>query len=336
MKGNKLSVRENYLKTIGGEWGEWIPYHRAECDWIVPAFFLKFMATPERRDMFGVPWVINDAGPMPDTTRPPIESMADWRDTVELPDLDAIDWPAMAEKDLANVGPDKLFVLFTCQASACSLFLPIMAMVGFEEGLLSFYEEPEAVHEFCECLTDFYVKLIDYEEKYYDPPIYLIADDLGMEIGPLISYDIYEEFLRPYYKRIIDKIKSYGKIVEFHMCGKTEVFANDLADLGIDIWQQAQAMNDHNAVKAAHPNLVFNGGWDSTTPANAPNAAEEVCRQEVRDTIDRLVPLGPFIFFAPVVGSGPEADNRRAWICDEVYKYGPEALKKLELGPYAA
>ena len=115
--------------------------------------------------MFGVPWAINDAGPMPDTTKPPLESMADWRDVVKLPDLDA-----------------------------------------------------------------------------------------------LIPFGIYEEFLKPYYKRMVDKIKGFGKKVEFHMCGKVEPFIMDLAEMGVPVVSAfiLDGINDQDAFALSASPLSLN------------------------------------------------------------------------------
>lgn len=327
-----LTPAENYLKTINGEWGEWIPNSLAENTWVIPSFYMAFMAEPGGRDMFGVPWAVNAAGPMPDThQKPPLECMEDWRNVVNLPDLDAIDWEEMAKADLAAVPEGFIPLVFTCAGAAGNYFLPIMAMMGFENGLISFYESPEAVKEFCECMTEYYLRVIDLEEKYYNPVVYCVADDLSSAAAPFISMDVYNEFLKPYYKQLFDRIKSYGKKVEFHLCGKAEPFIEDFMDMGLDIWQSAQPLNDLAGLKAKYGNrLTINGGWNINAPANFPNASEEECRQAAREAIDLLVTLGPSEFFGLAVGSDEDTQQRNAWIFDEVAKYGHEVLANIE------
>jgi hypothetical protein len=106
-------------------------------------------------------------------------------------------------------------------------------------------------------------------------------------------------------------------------------FVEDLVEVGVDIWQSAQAMNDLEGLKAKYGDrLTINGGWDSNSPANFTGATEDECRQAVRDSIDRLVKLGPGMFFGMVIGEGPEVEQRNAWIFDEAMKYGREALAK--------
>ena len=325
-----MTAKENYRAVLNGEWGEWVPVHKSDCEWVIPSFYMRFMATPEKRDMFGVPWAINANGPMPDTTKPPvIDDMEDWRQVVNLPDLDAVDWEQMAAFDLGRIDPDRMALVFTCAGPAGNFFLPIMAMLGFVNGLMSFYDSPEAVHEFCEYMTEYYLRVIDLEEKYYDPEVYCIADDMATANAPFISMDVYDEFLKPYYKRLIERCKSYGKKVEFHLCGKAEPIISDLFDMGVDIWQAAQWMNDLEGLRGKYGSrITFNGAWDTEGPANMEGADEQTCRQAVRNSIDRLVALGPSVFMGSALGEGPIIEQQNKWILDEAYTYGREAVAR--------
>ena len=41
------------------------------------------------------------------------------------------------------------------------MILPLMSYMGFEDGLLAFYEEPETIHELLEYLSEFYMSISD-------------------------------------------------------------------------------------------------------------------------------------------------------------------------------
>jgi hypothetical protein len=64
-------------------------------------------------------------------------------------------------------------------------------------GLLG-NQEP-ACGNACECMTEYYLRVIDLEEKYYNPEAYCIADDLSSVNAPFISMDTYNEFPKPHY-----------------------------------------------------------------------------------------------------------------------------------------
>ena len=325
-----MTAKENYRAVLNGEWGEWIPITKGDCRWIVPTAFISYIFTPEKKDMFGVHWKLEEAGPMVDTTRPPaIDDLANWRDCVNLPDLDSIDWEAAAAKELAAIDPDDPFVIWVGGGNTGNIFLPIMNMMGFEEGLMSFYESPDDVHEFCEYMTQYYLRLIDIEERYYNPDVFCFGDDFCSAKGPFISMEMFDEFFRPYFQRMFDRVKSYGKKVEFHCCGKAESIVSALVDIGVDIWQVAQPINDLEVLKETYgKKLTFNGGWAADGPGCYAGADEETVRQQVRDCIDRMAAMGPFVFFGPIDGAGPAIEQQNQWKVDEVYKYGREVIAR--------
>ena len=316
-----MNSRENYLKVLHGDIPEWIPLYKQECDIVVPLPYKQsMMASFTDRDFFGVRYKQTDHERTVDTTvKPALDDIADWRSVVKPVDLDTVDWEQAARIDLADHDPDKILCAFVCMADAGTLFLPVMGMMGFEEGLIALIEDPESVHEFFEYMTSYYEKLIDYEEKYYNPDMYAFMDDLSSHTGPMISWDTYTELFRPYYKRIIDKIKSYGKIVEFHICGYCEDIVCDLAGLGVDVWQPAQSMNDICMLKDKNQGLVINGGWSTKETRFDENSTEEEVRQIVRDTFDKYAQNGRYIFFPGVMGFSEQVVE---WLYDEARNYG--------------
>lgn len=324
-----MTERENYLKVINGEQPEWVPYYRAAVDWIIPCFLMQFMATEEKRDMFGCPWTMNDNGAMPDNRQKPVlDDMANWRDVVNLPPLDEIDWEAAHAFDMQNHDPDRAVECFTCEGPAGNYFLPIMGMMGFEEGLCALVEDPDSVHEFCDYMCNYYIKLVDYEEKYYNPDVYILADDFCTARGPMISWETYETLFRPYYKKLIDHIKTYNKPVEFHMCGKGEEFVHDFVKLGVNIWQPAQPLNDLEGLRAQYGNkLVFTGTWQGG-PAGMPGASEEVVRASARECIDKYAPGGLVFWDGDPVGSSEDMAQKVAWLAEEAMTYGKTFFKK--------
>lgn len=320
-----LTERENYLKVIRGEKPEWVPYYRDCAEWTIPCFLMQFLGTEEKLDIFGTPWTINENGPMPDSRHKPIlEDIADWKSVLNLPDLDAVDWEACAAFDMQNHDPNKAIEGFTCQGSAGNYFLPIMAMMGFEEGLLALAMDPESVMEFCEYMSDFYIKLVDYIEKYYHPDVYVLADDFCTARGPMISWNTYETLFRPYYKKLIDHIKeTSGKPIQFHMCGKGEQFVDDFYQLGVRIWQPAQPMNDLLGFREKYGNsLIFTGTWQGTK-GEVPGVSEEVVRESVRECIEQYGKDGGLIIWdGDPVGTSEDMMNKIAWVADEVRTFG--------------
>lgn len=327
-----MTERENYLKVINGETPDWVPYYRDAVEWTIPCFLMQFLGTEEKLDIFGTPWTMNENGPMPDNRHKPVlDDIANWKDVLNLPDLDAVDWEAALAFDMQNHDPNKAIECFSCQASAGNYFLPIMAMMSFEEGLCALAEDPDSVKEFCDYMCDFYMKLVDYEEKYYKPDVYILADDFCTARGPMISFKTYEELFRPYYKKLIDHIKeiSGGKPVEFHMCGKGEEFVEDFIKMGVNIWQPAQPLNDLESLREKYGNsIVFTGTWQGG-PAEAPGAPEALVRASARECIERYGKNGGLVFWdGDPVGNSEDMMNKIIWLADEIHTFGRTYYQK--------
>lgn len=319
-----MNEKENYLKVLNKEQPEWVPIFQDAVDLIPPAISIMYMATEEKIDYLGVHWLVNDAGAIADTTVPPVlKDISDWKKFVNLPDPDNFDWEGFVAKDLENHDPNKALALIIGVGGG-SFFIPLMNMMGFEEGLCALIESPNEVKELFDCLMAWYEKVFPLCIKYYKPDVIVTGDDLCTARGAFISMDTYKELFKPYYVRIINMVHEAGIKFEFHMCGKAEPFIEDLVAEGIDSWQPAQGINDLAGLKAKYGNeLIFNGTWSTGGPAGVPNAPEETVRREVRNCIDTLATGGGMIFWnGDPVGSSTDQLQKMDWLNDEARKYG--------------
>jgi uroporphyrinogen decarboxylase len=139
---------------------------------------------------------------------------------------------------------------------------------GWEEMFLDMAERPEWVHFLCRKFTDFYLE--DYaraaEITRGRIDLYLLISDLGSQRGPLISRRMFQEFVAPYLKEMIDCIHHLGGQVLYHSCGAIERFIPDLIALGVDLLDPIQpagpAMQPENLKAAFGDRLSFHGGID--------------------------------------------------------------------------
>ena len=97
-----------------------------------------------------------------------------------------------------------------------------------------------------------------------------MADDIGIQIGPVISPKLYEEIILPYYKELLNLVKSKTKAKVFHhSCGSVIKMAPLLLEAGIDILNSLQPrayMVDSTYLKDNYGDkLSFHGGdvWKS-------------------------------------------------------------------------
>lgn len=67
-----------------------------------------------------------------------------------------------------------------------------------------------------------------------DVDIVRIPEDLGMQVGPMLSPDHFRRYIKPSYQRMIGLARQAGKIVHMHSDGDIRLLADDIIDGGVD------------------------------------------------------------------------------------------------------
>jgi uroporphyrinogen-III decarboxylase len=321
-----MTEKENYLKVLKGETPDWIPLYWDACQWMIPSVIEMPMPGKER-NVYGIPYVIHENGPIPRPNDFIMKDIADWRTAVNIPTLEGYDWESAAQKDCAALDKNKAVALLLGDGP----FLVLVNAMGFEAGLMAMAEEPEEVMAFFEALTVFQTKVLENVLKYYHPiDVVIIGDDVATARDLFISPRTYREMILPFHKRQAAIAKKYHMPLEMHCCGKCESIIDDWVDMGVSIWQPAQPLNDLAAIQKKYgKRLVLNGGWGNTGPAGIPGADEATVRQSIRDTIDKLAPSGAFVFWdGGGVGTENDMVQKIAWAQDEMRKYGAHYYQK--------
>ena len=181
---------------------------------------------------------------------------------------------------------------------------------GWETMFLDMSEHPEWCHFLCRKFTDFYLE--DYTRAAESTggriDFYLLISDLGTQRGPLISPRMFQEFVAPYLKEMIDLIHKLGARVLYHSCGAITSFIPALLDLGIDVLDPIQPANadmSPESLKAKFgQRLCFHGGIDMQRLL--PTASPSELQVHVRHYCETLgrdggYILGPAHLFQPDV-----------------------------------
>lgn len=315
-----ITQRENVLRMIHRTGDpEWVPL---SWDYSVGRFTTP-SAVHERPanhadgvDWYGCHWRFDEAtfGYVQDPAYPlPVDDITQWRDQVRFPDYDAIDWEACAVEDEKNYDRENKLVKFILESGP---FERLHSLVGFEEALVSMYTEPEAFLELIEAITDSKIDLIDRIAQYYHPDGLCVFDDLGSAGGPLMSLEMYREFIKPSHKRIVEAIKSHGIIAFQHSCGKMQDFLDDFVEIGVQVVNPLQPVNDWAMVAEKYRDKLSFEVTLSTESCMV-DADEKVIREDIRRAIDTFGPYKNFMMF-PMVIEPWKMDVVR----DEMQRYG--------------
>ena len=337
----KLTEKENWLKVINGETPDWVPRYGMGRDpfaktpsaaTTLGVSWLNMGRTPDGGvDLWGVPYITTEeTGGMalPKPNEFILDDIRNWRNVIKAPDSSEIDWESLAKKDVENNeknmgAPVSSFAIM--QNTFVGFFQSLMNFMGFNNGLVAMFEEPDEVHALFEYLCDFYVSIAEKQLQYYPrADVYCITDDTATATNPFISPTMYREMVKPYATRLAKVGTDVGMTVMMHNCGRCEESIDDWMDFNTHSWNPAQIVNDLDGIKEKYGNkMVIIGGWDSQGPVGWPTCDEELMRSEVKKTIDRFAAGGGFMFWGSIYGPvGDEyTNNKRRWMTEAYEEY---------------
>lgn len=165
-------------------------------------------------------------------------------------------------------------------------------LFGIENHFYAFYDEPELMHMMNQDLTDFILKHLDAICEVQTPDFMTFAEDMSYNHGPMLSKDLFDEFIMPYYKKLMPEFQKRGIKVIIDSDGDVTEMIPWLIEAGADglLPLERQAGVDVLALKKAYPEFLFIGAYDKLVMKDG----EEAMRRE----FERLLPamqMGGFI-----------------------------------------
>ncbi|MCK4375536.1 MAG: hypothetical protein KAX19_09410, partial [Candidatus Brocadiae bacterium] len=151
-----------------------------------------------------------------------------------------------------------------CWFETIGPFMHTRDLLGIENQLLAFYDKPELVKRMIQDLTDAYVQELSRIGEDFKPDYMTFSEDMSYNHGPMISQDIFEGFLGPFYERIVPLLKKRNIISMVDSDGFVEPMVPWFESLGIDgiLPMERQAGCDVNRIRANHPRCHMLGGFD--------------------------------------------------------------------------
>lgn len=163
-----------------------------------------------------------------------------------------------------------------------SVFLRFTHLLGFENALCAFFEEPEASKALCDAIADYKIALIERVAKYLKPDAYVHYDDVATNRSLFMSPEVYRTFIKPAHTRMNDAAKASGIIPEIHICGYCTDILPDVIEEGSVAWQAAQPVNDiPEIIQTLGDRLSVIGGYDSNGKPGFADVTDEEIVAEV-------------------------------------------------------
>ena len=145
------------------------------------------------------------------------------------------------------------------------LFGTARDLMGVEELLVNFYDEPELIHDIMDYLTDFWLAIYQKALSYVQIDHIHIWEDMSGKTGPLISPAMFKEFMMPNYKKIVAFAKANNiPVVSVDTDGNMDVMMPLLEESGINLVLpfEVQAGCDITAIREQFPGICLHGGID--------------------------------------------------------------------------
>jgi len=127
-----------------------------------------------------------------------------------------------------------------------------------------------------------------------------LGEDLGTQIAPLISLDLYRKHIRPIHQKFVDLATAHNAPVIIHTCGSSSWAFEDFIEMGIRAVDTLQPEAHHMSptyLKEHFGGRLSFRGCISTAGPLAYGTAEEV-EKVCRDTLEIMMP-GYGYHFAP-------------------------------------
>jgi uroporphyrinogen decarboxylase len=126
----------------------------------------------------------------------------------------------------------------------------------------------------------------------------LLGEDLGTQIGPLISLEMFRKHFRPRHQKFIDIGKHFGIPVQIHSCGSSSWAFEDFIEMGITavdtLQPEAKNMSPKYLKKSFSDRLVFHGCISTAGPVATGTVEDTIdyCRQ----TLEIMMTGGGYCF----------------------------------------
>ncbi len=321
-----MTAKENFLRTMAGDSPErlvngWEPFA------VITDPFRECLRGSRKRghetvDLWGTHffWHEDQPGAAPHITKENkvIKDITQWRRDLVVPDLwnRCADWSAACQAAERAAGEGRLVTAIMTGG----IFEQSHFLMGIEDTLCNLLLEPDHMAELLQALLQYKMAYARALVENLRPQVMLSHDDWGEKTRLFMSPDTWRKFFKPLYAELYGYLKDNDVIVMHHADSFCEPIVEDMAEIGINIWQGVLPQNDIPAMqKRLAGRMVLMGGVD-TARIDVAGWTEAAVREETRRACREYGPGGYFIPGITYGGTStihPEVD---VIVCDEISK----------------
>ncbi|MBT3381625.1 MAG: hypothetical protein HN742_13945 [Lentisphaerae bacterium] len=125
-----------------------------------------------------------------------------------------------------------------------------------------------------------------------------LGEDLGTQIAPILSLELFRKHIRPIHQRFVDLAKAFDLPVIIHTCGSSSWAYEDFIEMGIDavdtLQPEAANMSPEYLKATFGGRLAFHGCISTAGPVATGNVQDTI--EDCKRTLDVMKPGGGYCF----------------------------------------
>lgn len=165
-----------------------------------------------------------------------------------------------------------------------SLYERAWGLFGMENFMMSMLSDPAFAHALLDRNLEFNLAIIN-KACSFGIDAMMFGDDWGTQTGLQMGPELWREFIKPRIRKMYAAVKSHGKYVFIHSCGKVDEVFPDLIECGLDMFNpfQPEVIDVFQAKKQFGKDLCFFGGVSTQKLLPFGTVAQ------VKDSVKRLI-----------------------------------------------
>jgi len=257
--------------------------------------------------------------PVHDEEHKVLKDITEWKKYVKVPVIKTADedWAAAVAHAKAIDRKEQFITVFYNPG----IFEMTHHLMGIDDALIAYSEEPEAMHELIDCLTEFELAFAKEIVSRVRPEAIFHHDDWGTQRSSFMSPAMFDEFILPAYEQIYGYYKDHGVELIVHHCDSYAAnLVPSMIKMGVDIWQGVMTTNNTpELIKKYGKQISFMGDIDSGV-VDFPGWNKELIAREVERACRNCGKL----YFIPCLTQGLNLSSFPG-----VYEAASEAIDKI-------
>lgn len=239
-------------------------------------------------DDFGCLWTTADDGITGTVTKHPLESWSNfetWKKNLPDPEkcmgIGPVNWKLLKK----GIKIKNFFGGFTSGGLRHGhTFLQLCDLRGYENLIYDMMDEEPDLQELIAIVENFNMHIVN---QYISCGVKQMsyAEDLGMQYGPMIPKDLFLQYIKPVYQRLMQPALDKGIIVHMHSDGDIKELADELIDSGVQIINLQDLVNGIDWIQEKYAGKIcieLDVDRQKITPFGTPAEIDDLIREEVQ------------------------------------------------------